>query len=247
MLRCYRIDGEDIRPDAWAVREVAQAMLAGNLAVIPTETVYGIGVAISAVPAAESAQAGLTVNGVPLPPADSGYRRIFSVKHRDLTQTVPWLVSGPEDLDRFGCNIDPATRALANELWPGALTLVVQAAPNVPRFMQAADGTVALRASASPVVQALVRSCGCPLAVTSANTHGMPAPTSCEAVELAVLEGADVAIDAGPTPCQDASTIVSVVSGTLSIIRQGALSAHTIERVVAAAMPEACPPQPEKV
>ena len=65
MLRCYRIDGEDIRPDAWAIREVAQAMLAGNLAVIPTETVYGIGVAISAVPAAESAQAGLTVNGAP--------------------------------------------------------------------------------------------------------------------------------------------------------------------------------------
>ena len=242
------------------MREVAQALLAGSLAIVPTETVYGIGVAVAAVPQASSAPAARhgsdahapesaapLVNGAPLPPADSGYRRIFSVKHRDLTQTVPWLVSGPEDLDRFGCNIDPATRALANELWPGALTLVVQAAPNVPRFMQAADGTVALRASASPVVQALVRSCGCPLAVTSANTHGMPAPTSCEAVELAVLEGADVAIDAGPTPCQDASTIVSVVSGTLSIIRQGALSAHAIERVVAAAMPEACPSQPEKV
>ena len=112
------------------------------------------------------------------------------------------------------------------------LTIVVKAAPCVPTFMRAADDTVALRASASPVVQALIRACGSPLACTSANTHGAPSPASFAAVEGRILEGVDVAVDAGETPCRDASTIVSFQHGGLQILRQGALPASEIERVL---------------
>ena len=107
----------------------------------------------------------------------------------------------------------------------------MRANDRVPRFMQAADGTVALRCSASPVVAALIHACGCPLATTSANTHGMPAPASFDVVEPVVLAGVDVAIDAGETPCQDASTIVSCVSGKIVVTRHGALSEDDIQRV----------------
>ena len=206
----------------------------GGLALIPTETVYGLAVAVAPlaqVRTAEGAPGEPSVNGAALPPASSGYRRIFTVKQRDLTQTVPWLVGGVEDLDRYGCAVDEVTRALADAFWPGALTLIVRANDRVPRFMQAADGTVALRCSASPVVAALIDACGCPLATTSANTHGMPAPASWTAVEQKVLEGVDAAIDAGETPCQDASTIVSCVSGEVVIARHGALSEDDIQRV----------------
>lgn len=225
MQRLYRIDGEAGCPHGLAVNDAARMLNAGGLALIPTETVYGIGVAVAAA----------ARGGDELPPEGSGYRRIFSVKRRDLAQTVPWLVGGPEDLDRYGRDIDPATRALARELWPGALTIVIKANERVPAFMQASDGTVALRASRSPVVAALVRACACPLAVTSANTHGNPAPAAFADVEPEVLAGVDIAIDAGATPCRDASTIVSLVSGSLQIIRQGALLAAEIERVVASA------------
>ena len=122
---------------------------------------------------------------------------------------------------------------LARAFWPGALTLIVKASDRVPRIMRAADGTVALRASASPVVQALVRACGSPLAVTSANTHGAPAPASFAQVEARILAGVDAAIDAGETVCHDASTIVSLLDGELDIIRQGALSAADIESALA--------------
>lgn len=206
----------------------------GGLALIPTETVYGLAVAV-----APFMQPGVTkgasrepsVNGMVLPPESSGYRRIFTVKQRDLAQTVPWLVGGVDDLDRYGCAVDEVTRALADAFWPGALTLIVRANDRVPRFMQAADGTVALRCSASPVVAALIRACGCPLATTSANTHGMPAPASFDVVEPVVLAGVDAAIDAGETPCQDASTIVSCVSGEVVVARYGALSEDDIQRV----------------
>lgn len=234
MLRLYRVGRGAVAPHQLAVRDVARSLSSGGLALIPTETVYGIGVAVGSVPPAQ-AEGAASPEEVGFPPASSGYRRIFSVKHRSLAQTVPWLVAGVEDLERYGRDIDPATRALAGGLWPGALTIVVRAAEDVPRFMQAADGTIALRASASPVVAALIRAVGSPLATTSANTHGMPAPTSFDEVEPAVLAGVDVAVDAGETPCRDASTIVSLVSGDLEIIRQGALSAETIRRVVATA------------
>lgn len=206
----------------------------GGLALIPTETVYGLAVAVAPFMqpgVANGASREPSVNGAALPPASSGYRRIFSVKQRDLTQTVPWLVGGVDDLDRYGCAVDEVTRALADAFWPGALTLIVRANDRVPRFMQAADGTVALRCSASPVVAALIRACGCPLATTSANTHGMPAPASFDVVEPVVLAGVDVAIDAGETPCQDASTIVSCVSGEVVVARYGALSEDDIQRV----------------
>lgn len=200
----------------------ADCLTAGGLALVPTETVYGVGVAISAFAA-----------NLETPGPDTGYGRIFTLKQRELTQTVPWLVDGPAALERYGKDVPHSICALAEKLWPGALTLVVPAADDVPPFMRASDGTVALRASASPVVQELIARCGSPLAVTSANTHGKPAPISFDEVEPRILAGVDVAIDAGETPCRDASTIVAVRDGELQILRQGVLLADEIRAVLA--------------
>ena len=234
MPEVYRITECSEKPCDRAIAEVGHVLSDGGLALIPTETVYGLAAAVGPLCAYASTEHGAAdayVNGAPLPSPDSGYRRIFAVKQRELTQTVPWLVGGVADLDRYGRDIDAATRSLAQAFWPGALTLIVRANEGVPRFMQAADGTVALRCSASPIVQALIEECGCPLATTSANLHGHPAPASWEEVEQDVLAGVDVAIDAGKTEFHDASTIVSCISGGLDIIRLGALSEQDLTGV----------------
>lgn len=222
MQRIYRVGGGS-DPHPLAIRDAAQVLTAGGLILTPTETVYGIGVAIGA----------YASSGDEAPAPETGYGRIFTLKRRDVRQTVPWLVAGERDLDAFGVDVPEGVHVLARAFWPGALTLIVKASDRVPRFMRAADGTVALRASASPVVQALVRACGSPLAVTSANTHGAPAPASFSQVEARILAGVDAAIDAGETVCHDASTIVSLLDGELDIIRQGALSAADIESALA--------------
>lgn len=221
MITVYKVAEGNVAPHPLAVREVASQLAAGGLALLPTETVYGIGVAVDAYQGRSDT-----------PDSKTGYGRIFTLKQRDLAQTVPWLVGGADALDAYGSDVDSGTRALAEAFWPGALTLIVKAAPCVPMFMQAADGTVALRASASPVIQSLVRACGSPLAVTSANTHGAPAPAAFGDVEPRILEGVDVAVDAGATACRDASTIVSLAGGTPRIIREGALSAEAIYKVL---------------
>ena len=203
-------------PHPLAIDEVAEVLLNGGLALYPTETVYGIGVAV------RTAGGGIS-------PA---YPRIFSVKQRDTSQTVPWLVGDVSALETYGLGINDDTRRLAEKFWPGALTLIVRASSAVPRIMQEADGTVALRVSRSPVVAALVRACRCPLATTSANTHGKPAPVSFEEVEPRILEGVDVAIDSGATMCAEASTIVSCLDGEVQILREGALPASEIMRVL---------------
>lgn len=208
-----------------ACKELAPAidsLKGGGLALVPTETVYGVGVAVTAF---------ASLKGIPGP--ETGYGRIFTLKRRELSQTVPWLVDGPEALDRYGRDVPVQVRVLAEKLWPGALTLVVPASDRVPSFMRAADGTVALRASASPVIRELVTRCGSPLAVTSANTHGAPAPTSFGEVEPRILEGVDIAIDAGQTPCRDSSTIVAIRDGEPAILRQGALGAAEIYAALA--------------
>ena len=217
MQRIYRV-APDAHPHPLAIRDAATVLHAGGLALVPTETVYGVGVSVAAYAGSQD-----------MPDETTGYARIFSLKQRDVRQTVPWLVAGVDALDRFGVDVPPQTYRLARAFWPGALTLIVKAAPCVPAFMQADDGTVALRASASPVIQALIRACASPLAVTSANTHGMPAPVSFDDVEPRILAGVDAAIDAGTTPCRDASTIISTLDGTCRIIRQGALSAERIQ------------------
>lgn len=226
MQRIYRVVGGAEQPSPLAIRDAASVLTAGGLALVPTETVYGIGVSVAAY-ASE-----------PNMPADTtGYGRIFTLKRRDVRQTVPWLVGGEEALDAFGADVPHEIRVLARAFWPGALTLIVKASDAVPPFMQADDGTVALRSSASPVIQALVRACGSPLAVTSANTHGAPAPTAFRDVEPRVLAGVDAAIDAGATVCDGASTIVAVVDGTYRIVREGPISRERIERALANAAP----------
>ncbi len=201
---------------------VADALKTGALALLPTETVYGVGVCVGAYGGYDR-----------VPGPQTGYGRIFTLKRRDVAQTVPWLVGGIGDLDRFGEDVAPEIRALAAAFWPGALTLVVKASPSVPAFMRAADNTVALRASASPVIQYLVRACGSPLAVTSANTHGAPAPASFADAEDRIVEGVDVAVDAGATACRDASTIVAMRDGELEVLREGAISASRIMTAIA--------------
>lgn len=233
-MQVHQIEGAGALSTSPGIEAAAACLRAGGLALLPTETVYGIGVSIAAFPGDE------------LPAIDTGYRRIFTLKRRDTAQTVPWLVAGPEALDEYGEEVDVRARALAEAFWPGALTIIVKASSAVPAFMRAADGTVGLRASADPAIQALIAACASPLAVTSANTHGAPAPTAFSGVEPCVLAGVDVALDAGATVCRDASTIVSFTTGELRILRQGAISAARVKAALAAERTESRAARPAR-
>ncbi len=182
--------------------DAASALEEGGVVVMPTDSVYGIGAAAK--------------------PGNPGHARIFDIKRRDLSQTLPLLVADASELARLATDVPQWATELAEKAWPGALTLVVRASEAVPAEFCRADGTVALRVPNSNLVRELARRVG-PLAVTSANTHGMPAPATSDDIERRIAEAADLTLAAGPTPAGEASTIVDATGPEPKILRQGAL------------------------
>ena len=112
MQTVYRVYEGACEPHRLAVERTAELLGRGGLALIPTETVYGVAVAVNAFSGAVSQDTSeplpwprdpqATVNGAAVPALGTGYRRIFTLKQRELTQTVAWLVDDAEALDRYG-------------------------------------------------------------------------------------------------------------------------------------------------
>ena len=205
------------RPAREVVDRACDVLVGEGVLVMPTDSVYGIGCLAS--------------------PANPALWRVFDIKHRDRTQTLPWLVADEEDLVRYGRDVPASARRLAAAFWPGALTLVVTASDAVPPeyMLPGTDGepaTIALRMPDSNLVREIARGCGMPLAVTSANTHGLAAATSGANVESQIVEAADLVLDAGPAPVGVASTIVDCAHGTPRVLREGAITREQVERVL---------------
>lgn len=198
-------------PTQEALALAAATLSFGGVVVMPTDSVYGIGCAAT--------------------PNNPAHQRIFQIKQRPAGQTLPWLVADFSDLERYATDLPASALKLVTRYWPGALTVVVRASEAVPGEYRGADGTIALRMPDSMLVRELARRVGCPLATTSANTHGEAAATSGASVEQAILEAADLTIDAGPAPIAIASTIVSLVGAEPRVLREGALPATEVLQV----------------
>jgi len=191
-------------------RDHALALLrAGQPIAFPTDTVYGVG-----------ARA--------LDPA--AVLRLYAVKRRPLSQAIPLLIADDADLTRVAAEVTPAARRLAR-LWPGALTLVLPAAPQLPAELLAGGPTVAVRLPAHDWLRGLIRALGAPLAATSANLHGGRDPQTAAEVAAQLGDALALIADGGPTPGPLPSTIVDCAGAQPRLLRAGALA---WERIAAA-------------
>ncbi len=197
------------KPDKAVVDATAEILLEDGVAVIPTDSVYGIACAVK-----DDSQ---------------GYSRIFDIKRRPSSMKLPWLIADKEQLFEFSESVPEWAVHLADKLWPGALTLIVKASSKVPGEFKAADGTIALRMPDSNFVRELIREIGCPLAATSANVHGKPSAISGDDLDCNLTSQVDIVVNAGDAPVAIESTIVDCTKETPTIVRHGALSAPTIE------------------
>jgi L-threonylcarbamoyladenylate synthase len=195
MTICYPTS----EPDAL---DRALAMLrAGQPIACPTDTVYGVGA--SALNAA-------------------AVLRLYAVKRRPLSQAIPLLIADAADLALVAAEVTPTARQLTR-LWPGALTLVLPAAPHLPPELLAGGPTVAVRLPDHSWLRALIRALGAPLAATSANLHGGRDPQTAQEVVAQLGNALPLVIDGGPTPGPLPSTIVDCVGAEPGLLRAGAL------------------------
>lgn len=172
---------------------------AGRPAVFPTDTVYGIGVAVEY---AASPQA------------------IFDAKQRDEGKPVAWLVGGPEALDAYGVDVPEKAYRLAERHWPGALTIVVKASDKVPESFRAPDDTIGLRMPDNDVALRLVRVVG-PIATSSANVSGGEAPRTAADLDPELLKCVDAVIEDDRQASGTASTVLDCSQDNPVIVRQG--------------------------
>ena len=192
------------------IDRAVQVLQAGGIVAFPTDTVYGVG-AHGLLPAA--------------------VERLYVAKRRPRDKAIPLLIAGVEALAQVAVDVPDAAYALAERFWPGALTLVLRRAARVPDAVTSGGETVAVRAPDHPVTQALIAALGAPLAATSANLSGEPAPDTPEGV-LAQLDGRiDLLLDGGICPGGVASTVLDLTVRPPAILRAGGIPAEQIALV----------------
>ena len=209
-----RYDCTDPAQRVTGLAEAAASLRKGDLAVIPTDTVYGL--------AADAFS----------PPAVTG---LLTAKGRGRLMPPPVLVGTVraatalvEDLSAFG-------KDLIDEFWPGGLTLVMRANRNLIWDLGDTKGTVAVRMPLHELALELLKETG-PLAVSSANRSGAPPATTAADAEAQLGDAVAVYLDGGPCSGDVASTIVDLTGVVPKLLRRGVISVARLREVVTLAV-----------
>ena len=195
--------------------EIAAALAGGAVALIPTDTVYGV--------AAHPASAG-------------GVAKLYALKRRDASKPIPLLAASTEAVAGSGLRLENAALKAAKKFWPGPLTIIIESSGGIlpPYFNKSEDSSGGIlppfydksegvRVPDSATARELCAAAGGMLRCTSANESGEP-PALDAATAAAALPGADILIDGGPATIGVASTVARFTKdGGVEIIRQGAV------------------------
>ena len=192
------------------IAAAVEAVKSGELVVLPTDTVYGIG-ADAFTPHAVTA--------------------LLNAKGRGRHMPPPVLVGSRHTLDGLVYSLPKTARELADAFWPGALTIIVEHSPSLQWDLGDTGGTVAVRMPLHPVALEVLRETG-PMAVSSANKTGQPAAVTAEEARDQLEYSVRVYLEAGPCPDPVPSTIVDVTGDVPRVLRDGAVPIEKLRDVV---------------
>ncbi|MDX6528321.1 MAG: L-threonylcarbamoyladenylate synthase [Blastocatellia bacterium] len=160
-------------------------------------------------------------------------RRIKQLKGRDDHKPILIIISDRQDFSRFIAEPTPQFNLLAEAFWPGPLTLIGQAASDVPDQITAGTKTIGVRLPNDDDLCGLVRTCGGALTATSANPSNQPPATSAQEVFRYFGEAIDLIVDGGEVTSNQPSTVVDVSDVGPKLIREGAIAWLDIQAALA--------------
>jgi L-threonylcarbamoyladenylate synthase len=192
---------------------VVDSLQAGGMVIFPTDTLYGLGVD---------------------PRSEGGLRKLLAIKSREGKKPTPLLLDAPDRVSLWAEHIPAAGSRLMEKFWPGALTIVLPAWPDVPVEVTAGGRTVGLRVPDHPVPRALAKALGGAITGTSANRAGNPGNWGnaeevvrefTGEVDWVLWDGAPAAASAvssaaGRSP---GSTVVRVEDDDVTLLREGVI------------------------
>ena len=193
------------------LNKAAQLLTQGELVAIPTETVYGL--------------AGNALN-------PAAVAKIFAVKNRPtfnplITHTNSW-----EKIKSYVQSVPPIAEQLAEQFWPGPLTMLLPKTDRIPDIVTAGLDRVAVRIPRHPLTQALLAQLDFPLAAPSANPFGYISPTEAAHVVEQLGEKIPYILDGGKCSVGVESTIVGFEEERVIVYRWGGVSEEELQRVV---------------
>ena len=184
---------------------IKRTLSSGGVAVLPTDTVYGI---------------------FSLPTKKDAIQRIYTLKMRPESMPLPLLISGTEQLPKVSSFQNQDLWALVGAFWPGPLTAILPNPSPSMSLIASEQNTIAVRCPDNDLVRRIANDLG-PLAATSANIHGEDTPENATEI-AAMLPNVDLIVDGGPLKDGLASTLVDLTQPVPQIIREGPITEKMI-------------------
>lgn len=191
-----------------ALEDTLHVIRSGGLVVIPTETFYGI--------AADPFDA-------------EAVDKLLGIKGREQGKPLPLIADSPETVLSACVKLPKQFYDLADNYWPGPLTLILEAKHEIPPAVTAGTGTVGIRIPGQSFALELLRAHMGLLTATSANRGGEPPPISVDEVDTELVKEVDLVIDGGPVPGGQPSTLLDLTVDPPKILRKGALYSEVVE------------------
>ena len=209
-------DTEDLRD---VIHRTVEAISAGKVVAIPTETVYGL--AASAF-------------------RPEAVQQVFAIKGRPANAPLAIAVKSLEDAIDFVPNICPIARRIARRSWPGPITIVhevdhpdsvVHRLDESVRAATIPNGTIGLRVPATDLAQQILRLVAGPVVLTSANLSGAEDPKTAQDVVDQLGDQVDLILDGGPCQFGKASTVIQVIDQQIKVLREGSVNLESVNRL----------------
>jgi L-threonylcarbamoyladenylate synthase len=195
------------RPDDSLIAEASSILRAGGIVAYPTETFYGLG--------ADGQN-------------EEAVKKIFLIKGRNFKNPISVIIGDTNDVRGLVEEIPALALHLMERFWPGALTIIFKASPDVSHLLTSGTGKIGIRLSSHPVATALAKKLGHPITATSANLSGKDECTRADEVVEGIGDQIDAVIDGGQTPGGSGSTIIDVTTDPPAILREGVISRYKL-------------------
>lgn len=211
MKKGHALKTEHLSNSKQDIKRAGDLLKSGELVAIPTETVYGL--------AADA------LNG-------DAVARIFAAKGRPGDNPLIVHIAELSQVEDLSAFVPPVLEDLAEAFWPGPLTVILEKSDLIPDEVTAGLDTVAIRMPSHKDARAIIKAAGTPLAAPSANTSGMPSPTTAEHV-LHDMDGKIAAVvDGGPCEVGVESTVLTLCTRVPRILRPGRVTPEDLFEVL---------------
>jgi L-threonylcarbamoyladenylate synthase len=209
MSTSTRVTGRKALPPK-VLSKIVETLIAGGVAIFPTETVYGIGTSAFSI---------------------HGIRRIYQLKGRKWNKPLALLVSSLEDAVPLVDEIPSEAFRLSKAYWPGPMTLVFRASP-LGKLVTGGLATIGVRVPDHPVALGLLKGLGMPMATTSVNRSGQEPAVSGEVAAKLFGSKVEWMVDGGVCRIQEASSVVDLSHYPFTIKRHGAIRKKDLEKTL---------------